>query len=414
MKDKKNTVLLKNTVMLYILTFSNYLFSLITVPYQTRILGTEIYGKLGFALAFSTYIQLFLDFGFLLSATEDVAKNRDDKQKLGSILTAVTLCKFVRGAVSLLITSILCISVSQFREDILLYQLYFLWVFINSLLPDYLYRGMERMSTITYRTVAVKLFFTVMIFLFLKNREQYYVIPVLNIIGTLGAVIWVYCDVYRNMGIRFVRVPKTYIFQTLKRSSSYFFSRIASTVYGAANTFILRFLYPTGSTLGYYTSAERLMTTARSACSPIADSLYPHMVKHRDFKLIRKVLLLMMPVIIAGCTVVFIFAEPFCAWLFGEEFRESGHVLRLLMPIIAITLPSYIFGFPVLSPMGLAKYANISTIVGSAVHICNLVLLYCFGALTIETICIATCITEGVVLLFRIVVVVRNWKYMRL
>lgn len=413
MNNKANRVLFKNTVMLYILTFSNYFFSFITVPYQTRVLGAEIYGKLGFALAFSTYIQLFLDFGFLLSSTEDVSKKRDDKKALGEILTAVTVCKFILGAISLIVTTILCISVSQFREDVLLYELYFVWVFVNSLLPDYLYRGIEKMSIITYRTVAVKLFFTVMIFLFLKNREQYYVIPILNIIGAIGAVIWVYCDVYRNLGIRFTKVSIKFVLHTLKRSSSYFFSRIASTVYGATNTFILRFIYPTGGTLGLYTSAERLMTTARSACSPIADSLYPHMVKHRDFKLVRKVLLFLMPVILIGCAVVFIFAESFCALLFGEEFRASGHILRLLMPIIVITLPTYILGFPVLSPMGLAKYANISTIVGSIVHICNLVLLYGFGVLTVETICIATCITESVVLLFRIVVVIRNRDRMR-
>ena len=407
-KDKKNGTLFKNTVMLYILTFSNYLFNFITVPYQTRVLGPVVYGNLGFALAFATYIQLFLDFGFLLSATEDVARNREDKQKLSQLMTAVTICKLLLGAVSFVVVMVLCLSVSRFKEDVLLYQLYFVWVLINSLLPDYLYRGLEKMSIITYRTVAVKFFFTVMIFVFLRNKDHYYIVPLLNIIGALGAVIWVYSDVYRHLGLRFVRISFLEIWQTMKRSSSYFFSRIASTVYGATNTFIIGFLYPNGNTVGYYTSAEKLMTTARSAFSPIADSLYPHMVQNKDFKLIKKILLVLMPIILAGCTFVWIFAESFCVLLFGEEFRSSGRILQLLMPVIAMTLPAYIFGFPVLSPLGLAKYANISNIIGAVVHLTNLLVLFLTGRLTVENICIATCITEAIVLSFRILVVVRN------
>ena len=82
---KKNRKLMENTIMLYILTFSNYFFNFITIPYQTRILGPEIYGKIGFALAFATYFKLFFDFGFILSATESVSKNRDNKYWLQSI-----------------------------------------------------------------------------------------------------------------------------------------------------------------------------------------------------------------------------------------------------------------------------------------------------------------------------------------
>lgn len=404
----KNKVLLKNTVMLYILTFSSYFFSFITVPYQTRVLGPEIYGQLGFAMSFAMYIQLVLDFGFILSSTEEVSRQRNDKKELGRILSAVTLCKCFLGIVSFIVVNVLCFTVSRFKNDILLYELYFVWVFINSLLPDYLYRGMENMSVITYRTVAVKLFFTIMIFVFLKDPSQYYAVPILNTVGSLGAVIWIYFDIYRHLKIRFERISFSYFCSTLKRSFSYFLSRIASTVYGATNTFILGFLYPMGNTVGYYTSADKLVSTARSAFSPISDSLYPHMVKNKDFKLVKKILLLLLPIIIIGCTVVWIFAEPFCVFLLGKEFRESGEILRLLMPVVVMTLPSYIMGFPILSPMGLAKYANISTIAGAIIQIVGLAILFILNAITVKSICIITCITELFVLLFRCIVVFRN------
>ena len=60
-------VLLQNTVMLYLLTFSNYFLSLVVVPYETRVLGVEVFGVLGAATAIMVYFQLVVDFGFLLS-----------------------------------------------------------------------------------------------------------------------------------------------------------------------------------------------------------------------------------------------------------------------------------------------------------------------------------------------------------
>ena len=77
--SKKNGRFVTNTIFLFILTFSNYLFNFITFPYQTRVLGPEVFGNIGFATSVMTYFQLIMEFGFMLSATEDVSKNRDNK-----------------------------------------------------------------------------------------------------------------------------------------------------------------------------------------------------------------------------------------------------------------------------------------------------------------------------------------------
>ena len=81
--EKKDRQLLSNTVMLYIMQFSTYLFSFITVPYLTRVLGVQLYGKIGVAVANMAYFQLLMDFGFLLSATEDISAHREDRAYVG-------------------------------------------------------------------------------------------------------------------------------------------------------------------------------------------------------------------------------------------------------------------------------------------------------------------------------------------
>ena len=134
------------------------------------------------------------------------------------------------------------------------------------------------------------------------------------------------------------------------------------------------------------------------------------MVKNKDFKLVKRVLLILMPIILVGCTVVGIYACDFCAWLFGAEYRDAGRILQLLMPVIAITLPAYIMGFPVLSPLGLAKYANRSVVIGAFFHGVVLAILFVIGQLRVETICISTCVTEALVLAIRIGAVIKHRK----
>ena len=155
MREKR---LLSNTVFLYILTFSNYFFSFITVPYQTRVLGPVFYGRLGFAAAFMMYIQLFIDFGFIMSATERVSKNREDKDKVSKIFTVITYCKLILTTISGIAVIFLCLISKRFSGDILVFFLYFISTVMLSFFPDYVYRGLENMKAITIRNVLIKLF----------------------------------------------------------------------------------------------------------------------------------------------------------------------------------------------------------------------------------------------------------------
>jgi PST family polysaccharide transporter len=406
--NSKKGVLLKNTAMLYILQFSNYFLSLVVVPYESRVLSPTNYGKLGVAAAIMVYFQLVIDFGFLLSATEEVSRNREDKAAVSRIFSAVTLNKLFLAALSAILLWVLCRLIPTWQANTGFYFLYFIATALSSLMPDYLYRGLEKMTAITVRSVLIKAFFTVMIFLFLREPGDYYIVPILNIIGNGLALVGVLIHLYRQLGIRFCRVRFQDVLLNFRRSVTFFYSRIASTAYTAANTIILDLISAGGATVGFYTSADKLITTAKNGLSPISDSLYPYMVVNRDFKLVKRVLTIVMPFIIAGTAVVFIFAEPLCTLFFGADYAETGKVLRAMLPVVVVILPSYILGFPTLTAMGLSRYANYSVVFGSALHVMNLLILYFSGHMNMVTLGILVSIAETAILLFRIVVIVTH------
>jgi PST family polysaccharide transporter len=119
-------------------------------------------------------------------------------------------------------------------------------------------------------------------------------------------------------------------------------------------------------------------------------------------------MLVLMPIIFIGCAVLWIIAEPFCVFVLGEEYAPSAEILRVFIPVIFITLPTYIFGFPMLSPMGLTKYANYSIFAGTGFHIVGLVILFVTSNISSVNLATLTLITECIILTFRIIVVAKN------
>lgn len=409
-KESTKKTLAVNTMMLYILTFSNYFFSFMTVPYQTRVLGPKLYGVLGFAFAIMTYFQLVIDFGFTLSGTAEIARLKNNKNKLAIVVEAIIISKFLLFIACAVVMLFLCEYIPQFREYKTVFWICLLYTFMNALIPDFLYRGMEEMKPITYRTILVKLIFTVGVFAMVREKNDYIWVPIMYLMGSFIAVIVAYLDVRNRFQIKFVRISKKDVVSRIADSFPFFVSRIASTLYGATNTVLLGIKYSGQSIVGFYTSAEKIVSLARSGSSPVADSLYPYLITNKDFKLVKKILGILMPIIICGASILFIFAPQICVFVFGKGYEGVAVPLRCLIPVIVIILPSYIFGFPMMTPLGIAKYANLAVIIGALVQIVLLLLLWIMDCFNIVNICIATSVTEIFVFVFRVVVVMKTMK----
>ena len=129
--------------------------------------------------------------------------------------------------------------------------------------------------------------------------------------------------------------------------------------------------------------------------------------------MVKKLLTVFMPIILLGCAVVAIFAEFLCTFAFGEDYVGAANILRAFLPALIATLPSYIFGFPTLSAMGLSKYANYSIFVGSIVHIIGLLLMLLTNTLSGVSLAAMTSVSEWAILSYRIVMVYKNRNKMR-
>ena len=153
--------------------------------------------------------------------------------------------------------------------------------------------------------------------------------------------------------------------------------------------------------LGLYGAANTLISSARSLMSPIADSIYPYMVKNKNYKLVKNILLILTPIIFIGTGILYIFSDLVLLIISGEEFIKAVPLFRAMLPLIIITLPTYLLGYPILGSMGKMKEANLSVVYGSIFHILGIIVLYFTSNINMIYIINLTCITETIILIIR-------------
>ena len=397
--------LAKNTGFLYLLSLSSQIVNLALIPFETRVLGSEAYGVIALAVAMSSIITIILDFGFILSATERTVKIVGDARGLACLLGNVACAKACLALVVGFVVGVLVLFVQPFSDYRSLFLLYYLAYAVNAFLPDFFYRGHEDMRVITVRTVMVKVVSALPVFFLLRDPSDMWVVPALLLVGNAAAVMFSYFDIRKRYRVRPFACKASESLSLLRESFGFFVSRFASVFYQSMNSVLLGSVYPGQAIVGCYGAAEKFLSYSKALSSPVADSLYPYMVRTRNYGLCIKVLLLAMPFVLSAAVVAWAFAEPICLFAFGKGYEGSAELLRCLIPAIVVILPTYVLCFPMLVPMGLSRYANRSNVIGAIVQIALVGILFATSAFDARSLCLAASASEVSVFLYRLWVV---------
>lgn len=398
-KNKGLSVVASNTLMLYIMQISGYIFPLFTFPYLARTLSTNYYGMMTFITSTMVYFQMLIDFGFILSATKECSIHRENKEKLSEIFSSVVVSKCILSLIGFVILIIMINFIPSFKDKGTFTILYYLTVVTTILMPDYLFRGLEQMKTIMSISIIGKFIYTISIFIFIKSESDYLLIPILIVASNILVFFVTYREI-KKVGVKFIKCSYKTIFNTMKESASFFVCKIVSTAYSASNVFVLG-LVISNSSLAIYGVANTIINMIKSLFSPIADSIYPYILREKNFGLVKKILLYSTPVILLGTMLLYVLAKPIVLILGGSKYTGAIEILRMMLPLVLITLPSCLLGYPVLGAMGKMREANLSVVFASVFHTCALIILFIAKMLTVKNVIIATIISESIILCSR-------------
>lgn len=390
----------KNIVMLYGLNLAQLVLPLFTLPYLTRVLSVDGYGVVNYVRAVMGYMTLIIEFGFILSGTKEIVDAKNDKEKIGKIVGKITQGKLILTIVSFILLLVMIKFIPILSRYPLFSILSFVPAFLSIFLFDYLFRGLEKMQILTIRYLITKGISTVLTFIVIKNDSDINLIPILDIIGTVVAIIWIYYEL-KNNSIKIKFVPIKEVLQNLRLSFIYFLSSIATTAFGALNTICVG-IYLSSADVAYWGVVMSLVGAVQSMYAPISDGIYPNMIKTKSLNLFFKIILFFIPFLLAGSLILAFGSNLIITIIGGAKYLYAAKYLKECILLLIISFFSVLFGWPLLGAIGKVKETTFTTILTSILQALGLVILIISHLFTIELLILLRTLTELFMALLRL------------
>lgn len=324
--SKDGRTLIANFGYLSLLQLASYFFPLITMPYLARVIGPEGFGKIAFAGAIIVWCQTISDWGFNYTATRDVAKNRDDKEKVSEIFSNVLWSRLVLTLISFIGLFLLVCFIPKFKENALVIFVTFLLIPGHIMFPDWFFQAIERMKYITILNLLSKTFFTIAIFIFIKDKSDYIIQPLLTSCGFVisGIVAMYYILIKWDYKLKKPSLRK--IFQTIKESTDVFINNLMPTFYNAFSITLLGFVGGDVAN-GLYESGTKFTDMFYRILGIFSRTFFPFLSRRIDKHTVYAKLNIGTSIIF---TVILILSAPILVKIFyTEEFVNAVDVIRI-------------------------------------------------------------------------------------
>lgn len=352
---------LGNFFSLSIVQFANYLAPVITLPYLFRVLGLEKYGLTELARAISVYFLMLTDYGFSLSATQEISVHRDDPEKVSEVFSAVLLLKFLLLLLSFALLSLLVLAVPRFRADWPVYYLSFGNVIGMWLFPIWLFQGLERMKYIPMLSVTAKTLYVLLVFSLIHGPSDYLYAPLLQsasaiLIGLAGLILAL-C----KFRVRF-RIPGVSVLRhEFVNGWHLFLSKTAITFYTATNVVILG-LFTDNTFVAYYAAGDKIVRALTDGLHiPLSQAIFPHIGRLASqsppaaLRFAARVARLLSLATLTISVGTFVAAPYIARIVLGHNAGGSVPVIRILSLLPLVVGLSNIFGTQIMVNFGLKK-----------------------------------------------------------
>lgn len=370
-------VILKTFFSLSSVQFLDMFLPLITIPYVVRIIGIENFGIITFSQAVVGYLVILVNFGFNLTATRDVAINKNAKEKINRIFIDVTFAKLLLLLLSFVVLFFLCVFIPNIGENKVIYYFVFLQLMSQCMIPNFFLQGMQDLKWTSIVAIVSKVISILFIFIFLKHKEDfsYYVMFL-----SLGSVLsmfysYVYIWLKYKLSVKSYSVSWENIFQQYKSGFFVFVSQIKITFFNNFNIILVGSLL--GNTAaGIFGSADKIIKVLSSIQAPIVTSIFPYFSqlvnenKNAAIKKLNKIaflggVLYLIPILIA-----FLFANEISLFMFGKEAHfEIATLIKIMCIVPLFVFINNLYGTQFLLNMNKKRLYLLSFVIAAFLNI---------------------------------------------
>ncbi|OVZ92069.1 histidine kinase [Yersinia frederiksenii] len=367
------SVLRRNIFSLFILQGSNYIITLLTLPYLTRVLGVEGFGVYSLTISIAQYFVIFIDFGFNLSASKRIAEHQNEPEYISRVFFETLCAKSILCLVSILGVVLLALtsSYSIVRSELI----YTVLMLIGTvLMPIWFFQGIEKLSIITKLMVISRLALLPLFFIFVRSdADVKFAIIIqssLSLIAGIVAVIYI----HKQKLIKIVKFSDLGIINTLKDSFPIFCAVLSNSLYTMSTTIIIG-IFSNVYEVSIFTAADRMKGAILGVFLILGNAFYPRINallvnnKEQAYSLIRKIFYWQGALCILTIIFVIVFSKLITKIMFGDEYSEVSDLLVLFSPVYFLVLQSAVLGNYILLTHGHKKAYTLLPISSAVIHI---------------------------------------------
>ena len=399
--NNKYRVVIHNTAYLSVLEVLKMVMPFVALPYLISTVGAEKYGLVVFAQAIISYFIVLVNFGLDVSAVKNVSVHRMDQLKLNEVVSSVLIIKAFLFILSFWVLVGLLLFSEQLRVNYVLFFLSFLSCLSEILFPVWFYQGVEKMRYITLIRFTSILFYTVTVFMFIKEENDYLLIPLLQSLGWLFSGLVSFFMLIKIEKVSLFIPSFSIIKYYFVESIPFFISRISVVINNSMAKTVCG-LFFSMSEVAAFDLAQKIATTALVPLQMLNQALFPHIAKTLDRNFVNKCFRLIMVATLFIIMGVYILAPIGVNILSDGKLLDAIGILRVLILFIfsgGITLYT---GSPVLVSFGYSKPFNRSVFLSTVVLIGIYVCLYLTHAFSILNFALALGSAEFVIAIYRL------------
>jgi len=341
---------------------------------------------IAFAQALIQYFVVLTDYGFNLTASRDIAMNKENSLKVSQIFSIVMFIKLSLMLLSFLLLIVMVFSIPRFRADWPVYLVSFLSVTGTVLLPVWFFQGLEKMKYITIVNVAGGLISTAAIFALVRDPSDVLLAVGLKAGSVLLAGLLGLYVVWHIAPVRLTLPSPQEVKATLHSGWNVFVSQVSTTLFGNSMVFFLGLFY--GNVIvGHFAIAQKMVLAAVGLSIPITEAIYPRVsalfAESQDLAIafLRRALLIGGLLFLTAGVCLFLGADIAVRLVTGEA-NSSISVLVKIMAVLPLTVfVDNVYGTQILLPLGMEKqFMKAIVCSGLFAVVGSLLLIPTFGA----------------------------------
>ncbi len=298
----------------------NIIFPLLTGPYLTRILDPELFGEFNKVNALAAWFIPFAAFGVYNYGIRQVSGVRDNKQKASHNFSLL----FYASIISSVVVTLIYILYIWFAKpnNMLLYVIFIFQIIVQFLNVEWMAEAFESYNFILYKTLFVRVFMLVSIFVFVKNGDD--IIPYAMIMTLANFLNYFTSYIYIRRKVKLVRIPLKELVKIFKPLFPMLLLANANMLYTILDRLFLSSV-KNNFFISYYTISLNLSMMITGVVVSIIIVSIPRLAKYNaeedfikfnelQFKTSRLFLFLVVPISVGlACvsqSIIFLYAGP--------------------------------------------------------------------------------------------------------